>query len=162
MEVYVLVNKKKSIILKILGILCAIAGVLAILLAMVGEIVFWLAAGLCFVGFYFLTICSCEYEYSYFDGELRFARIMNKSSRKQLPSYYMEDVQVLAPIMDRSVHQHLQNSGIKKRDYTTGNPEASVYALVVKGEKGMELIAFEPDDRYLDEVCIKYGQKVVR
>jgi len=162
MEVYVLVDKKQSAFLKVLGVICAITGVFAIVLAMLGEVVFWLVAALCFVGFYILTMCKYEYEYSYFDGEFRFARITNKNARKQFDSYLIEDVQVLAPIMDRSVHSYLQQSGMKKRDYTTGNADARVYALVAKGQKGMELIAFEPDDRYLDEVCIKYRQKVVR
>ena len=162
MEIYVLVEKKQNVLLKIIGILCAIAGVFAALLAMVGEFVFLLVACLCFVCFYFFTMWNCEYEYSYFDGEFRFARIINKSSRKQFQSYAIEDVLVFAPIADRSIHQYLQNSSIKKIDYTTGNKDAKVYALVAKGEKGMQLIAFEPDDRYLDEVCIKYRQKVVR
>ena len=162
MEIYVLVDKKQNPLLKVLGVICAITGVGAIVLSMLGEVLLWLVAALCFAGFYLLTMCKYEYEYSYFDGEFRFARITNKSNRKQFDSYLVEDVLVLAPIMDRSVHSYLQQSGIKKRDYTTGNADASIYALVAKGKKGMELIAFEPDDKYLDEVCVKYRQKVVR
>lgn len=40
---------------------------------------------------------NTEFEYSYFDGELRFAKIKNKSRRKRLGIYSMESVAAIAP-----------------------------------------------------------------
>ena len=37
-----------------------------------------------------------------------------------------------------------------------------VYVAVVKGENGIELVTYEPDEKYIKEVCIKYGHKVKR
>jgi hypothetical protein len=51
---------------------------------------------------------------------------------------------------------------VKKLDYTSGNKEALYYEMVVNDENGTKLIMFEPDDQYLDAVCVKYPQKVVR
>ena len=43
-----------------------------------------------------------EYEYTYFDGEFRIAKIKNKSRRKKVAVVNMEDVLMIAPKGDRS------------------------------------------------------------
>lgn len=103
-----------------------------------------------------------EWEYSYFDGDVRFAKIINKNKRKDLKSYNMEDVTVFAPIDDRSMYNYLNDNSMKVRDFTTGFSNRKVYGMVVKGENGRGLIKFERDEKYLDAVCIKYRQKVIR
>ena len=32
----------------------------------------------------------------------------------------------------------------------------------MKNEDGINMISYEPDDKYLDAICVKYGQKVIR
>ena len=69
---------------------------------------------------------------------------------------------VIAPKDDRSVYQYKNNPQVQTRDLTSGNKDAKVYAMVAKVEEGLHLTYFEPDEKYLDAVCIKYRQKVVR
>jgi hypothetical protein len=103
-----------------------------------------------------------EFEYSYFDGDVRFAKVMNKSRRKSLGSYTMEEVLQIAPAGSRAMYKYENDAAVKKLDYTSGNKETPYYEMVVNDENGMKLIQFEPDDKYLDAVCVKYAQKVAR
>ena len=112
-----------------------------------------------------ITFClylnSKEFEYSYFDGEVRFAKVLNKNRRKSLGSYPMDDVIQIAPAGDRSVSQY-EREGVKVIDYTSHDKDTAYYDMVLKKEGETLLIKFEPDDKYLEAVEFKYRQKVIR
>ena len=74
----------------------------------------------------------------------------------------MDYVQTIAPIEDRSLHNSLKNPNIKVRDLTSGDKSAKVYGILINIEEGQELIKFEPDEKILDAIGMKYGQKVIR
>ena len=99
--------------------------------------------------------------YSYFDGEVRFAKVLNKNRRKSLGSYPMDDVIQIAPAGDRSVSQY-EREGVKVIDYTSHDKDTAYYDMVLKKEGETLLIKFEPDDKYLEAVEFKYRQKVIR
>ena len=161
MEVFVLVPRKKNIILQFFSTLLLVAGVVTVVLSFLGLYLFLPFAIMEVAIGYVLMRRYIEYEYSYFDGDVRFAKIINKSKRKTLKGYSMEDVQIIAPIDDRSVQNYLNDSSVKVRDLRSGNPKAKVYAMVVRDE-GTQLVKFEPDEKYLESVCIKYRQKVIK
>ena len=162
MEVYVLVEKKKNILVKLCAIVSFVLGGLSLLLMVLGGGAFILMAAAFILLGWFLNTRNYEYEYSYFDGEFRFAKILNKSNRKTLKGYVEDEVIVIAPLEDRAVYQYLNNPKAQEKDYTSGNADAKIYVMVAKSEAGINVIKFEPDDKYLDAVCIKYRQKVVR
>lgn len=162
MEVYVLVEKKKSTLLEVCGIAVLVAGIVIFVMAMLGVMEFIPFAIAAVVCGWLLKNASFEYEYSYFDGEFRFAKIANKSRRKELRTYTAEELIVIAPIEDRAVYSYMKDTKVKKLDYTSGQADAKRYAMAAKAEDGIRLILFEPDEKYLDAVCIKYGQKVLR
>lgn len=161
MEVFVLVAKKKNILLQFFSTLLLVTGVVTVVLSFIGLYMFLPFAIMEVAIGYVLSKRYIEYEYSYFDGDVRFAKIINKSKRKTLKGYSMEDVQIIAPIGDRSVQHYLNESGVKVRDMRSGNPKAKVYAMVVRAE-GTQLVKFEPDEQYLDAICIKYRPKVIK
>jgi translation initiation factor IF-1 len=103
-----------------------------------------------------------EFEYSYFDGEVRFARISNKSRRKSLKVFPMDEVATIAPSEDRSVYKYENDNGMRIVDYTSGRKDEPYYVMIRKTGEVTEVIRFEPDEKYLDAVCVKYGQKVIR
>ena len=105
---------------------------------------------------------NTEFEYSYFDGELRFAKIKNKSRRKRLGIYSMESVAAIAPAGDRSVYNYENGNEIKKIDYTSGQKDVPYYDIVIKSPDENVLIKAELDDRFLTEVEKKYRSKVKR
>ena len=161
-EVYVLVPVRKSFATVFAAVFSMVLAILCLLLSCVTM--FMLPFVLVFGGlWYFLTFCSFkEFEYSYFDGEVRFAKIMNKSRRKRIGVYTMEDVVQIAPAGDRSVYKYENDSSLKVKDYTSKVKGRPSYDMVIQKDGGMLLIKFEPDDKYLDAVEVKYKQKVIR
>lgn len=115
----------------------------------------------CGIVWFVLIGNSKEFEYSYFDGEVRFAKVLNKNRRKSLGSYPMDDVIQIAPAGDRSVSQY-EREGVKVIDYTSHDKDTAYYDMVLKKEGETLLIKFEPDDKYLEAVEFKYRQKVIR
>jgi len=163
MEVYVLVPKKKNILVHVCGLASLITGILSLFFTAIGLFVFLPVAVAGIILGVFLRSRNYEYEYSYFDGDFRFAKIYNKQKRKDLRGYNVEDVIVIAPEGDRSLHNYEKNPQVKTRDLTSGyKNEGKVYCLVAKTEERYEMTKFEPDEKYLDSVCVKYRQKVVR
>lgn len=161
MEKFILVEKKKSLLSKLLPGVFIVLAVATVMLALLGRPLFLLFA--CVFAFAFYLTKGCiEFEYSYFDGEVRFAQIMDKSRRKKIALYNMDETIIITPEGDRSIYNYENNPEIKVRNLTSGDPEAKVYVMVTKGDKGMELVRFEPDEEILDEICKKYAQKVNR
>ena len=105
---------------------------------------------------------NIEFEYTYYDGDLHIAKIINKAKRKNIVSVNMEDVLMIAPKGDRSIYKYENDNSFKYKDLTSSSPEAKVYKVVFKGEKGMCCYAFEPDEEMLDEIRIKYPRAVVK
>lgn len=162
LEVYVLVERKKSLIMKILTVFCFVAGAYLMYVSLLGLIIFFaLAAPLLALGV-FLKNRSIEHEYSYFDGDFRFAKIISKQKRKELIGYDIENIVIIAPKGDRSLYQYENNPQVKTRDLSSKTKDAKLYGMVAKTEEGYHMTWFEPDERYLDAVCIKYRQKVIR
>lgn len=162
LEVYVLVEKQKTLVMKFLTILCFVIGAYFMYATLVGLIIFFAIAVPFLALGWFLHTRSIEFEYSYFDGDFRFAKIISKQKRKELIGYEADNIIVIAPKGDRTLHQYENNPQVKTRDLTSGKKNGQVYAMVAKVEEGIHVTLFEPDDKYLDAVCIKYRQKVVR
>lgn len=162
LEVYVIVEKQKSIIMKGLTMLAFVMALYCLVASLLGAYFFMPVAILFFALGWFWKNRSIEFEYSYFDGEFRFAKVISKQKRKQLRGYEADNVMVLAPKGDRSLYNYEKNSQVKIIDLTSGNKDAKVYGIVAKVEEGLQLLWFEPDEKYIDAVCIKYRQKVVR
>ena len=162
LEVYVLVEKQKTLMMKILTVVCFVIGAYFMYATLRGLIIFF-AISVPFLALgWFLKGRAMEYEYSYFDGDFRFAKIYNKQKRKELIGYEADNVIVIAPRGDRCLYQYENNPQVKTRDLTSGNKDAKVYTMIAKVEDGLHMTLFEPDEKYLDAVCIKYRQKVVR
>lgn len=163
LEVFVLVKKKRSILMQFA---CAVVFMLALITLFFSCFIQFLiiaAVVLACIWYLMQFQTNLEYEYSYFDGEVRFAKIMNKSYRKTLRSYSMDEVIAIAPSGDRSVYRYEMNSKIKCKNYTSGYAGEPYYVMVVHAQGiGDLMIKFQPDEEYLDAVCMKYGQKVVR
>ena len=162
LEVYVLVNKKKSFFERCLCNGLFVLGAVLLYATLFYSFVLISISVLFFILGVLFTRRSIEFEYSYFDGDVRFAKIISKSKRKDLRGYVMDNVLVIAPEGDRSVYNYENDAQAKKRDLSSGQKNAKVYVMVAKTEHGMEITKFEPDEKYLDAVCIKYPQKVIR
>ena len=162
LEVYVIVPVRKKMWETFLGIFTLVLGIMSLVLACF-SLIFAIPMLIFGIIGILLTFCSNkEYEYSYFDGEVRFAKIMNKSCRKRLAVYSMDEVSQIAPAGDRSVYRYETDNTVKVLDYTSKIKDQPYYEMVVQKEANTYLITFEPDDKYLDAAQVKYAQKVIR
>jgi len=161
-EVYVLVEKRKPAVFTFFAVFSIVMAILSVMALVLGIYFFLPTAVFGFLLGYFFHTRNYEYEYSFFDDDVRFAKIINKARRKKLPGYKMSEVIMIAPTGDRSVYNYENDSKAKIRRLNSGFPNAKVYVMVAKGEKGTELVYFEPDEKYLDAVCVKNGHKVKR
>ena len=159
MEVFTLIARKKNVALVFVSyLLVALAAIslLTICIGFIPGILFGLIAHL------MIMAQNTEFEYSYFDGELRFAKIKNKSRRKRLGIYSMEAVAAIAPAGDRSVYNYENGNELKEIDYTSGQKDVPYYDIVIKSPDENVLIKAELDDKFLTEVEKKYRSKVKR
>lgn len=162
LEIYVLVRKRPSIGILLLNALVLSLAIVSLLLSCTVPFAILLAVALAGAWYLIFMETKLEYEYSYFDGEARFAKVMNKSRRKSLNTYSMDEVIIIAPAGDRSVANYENDSKVKCKNYTSHFKDVPYYDMVVRTGDGTVLVKFEPDDDYLNAVCIKYSQKVVR
>lgn len=162
LEVYVLVPVKKSVGTIFLGIFGLVGAVLSLVLSCFSAVFAVLFVVFAVVGYWFTFQTNKEFEYSYFDGEVRFAKVINKSRRKRLAVYTMDEVLQIAPSEDRSVSGYGAGSTVKVKDYTSHRKGVPCYVMVLNNGGQMLAIHFEPDDQYLDAVMLKYPQKVIR
>lgn len=161
-EVYVLIERQRSVMTRIFAYIALGLCIGTFLISLVVPL--FLTAGIILaIVWYFLQFRSFkEYEYSFFDGDVKFAKIMNKSRRKRLKTLTMDEVVMIAPAGDRGLYKYENDHNVKKIDYTSGKRDIPYYQMVTKHENEMSIISFEPDEKYLDAVCVKYSQKVVR
>lgn len=163
-EKLVIVPKRKTTAKKILNITWFVLACLMLVLSMwVNPILFFIPAVVFGVLWYYTGFKGdIEYEYTYYDGELRFARIKAKSRRKGIAKVQMEDVLAFAPKGDRSVYKYENDRNLPCKNIASGNSDARVYELVCKGEKGLLRYEFEPDEEMLDEIMVKYPRSVIK
>jgi hypothetical protein len=111
---------------------------------------------------YFLHTRNYEFEYSFFDDEVRFAKIINKSRRKKLPGYKMAEVMAIAPKGHDRVSQYEKDNTAAVRNLCSGFKDARIYVMAAKDKDGIELVYFEPDETYLNEICKRYPSRVTK
>ena len=143
-------------------IFAALAVVSFLLICQGVALGFLIAVAFGFISYFIFMSQNVEYEYSYFDGELRFAKIKNKSRRKHLATYSMESVVTIAPAGDRSVYNYENGGELKTVDYSSGLKDIPYYDIVIKSPDANVLIKAELDDKFITEVEKKYRSKVKR
>lgn len=161
MEVYNLIRRKNSAFDKIMPYIMLAFEVFCLSLILINALALLFALAFAALWFYFQGRTHTEYEYSYFDGEMRFARITGKSKRKALGEIEMASVEKIAPAGDASLAGFKNNSSLKVKDYTSRSG-APYYEMIAKHDGNVVLFKLELDEKILDAICRKYASKVVR
>lgn len=108
------------------------------------------------VGVYYFTHIltsrlNKEFEYIFTKDNIDIDVIMNKSKRKRLISFTVNQIEVLASVKDEAYNNTLKGAFDKTIDATSGNKDANVYFAVVD-KNGRNLVKFEPSYTILESL----------
>lgn len=102
--------------------------------------------------FFLLPRLEVEFEYLYVNGELDIDAIYSKQKRKRIGSYDMEELEILAPEKSHALDHYLSQSGVKIRDFTSGDPQTKSYIMIFSKEQKREILKVELNDVILNDV----------
>lgn len=91
-------------------------------------------------GAYFVNMFTdLEYEYLYVDRELVVDKVMAKSRRKQVDSYSMDRMEILAPVKSHQLDSY-KNRSVKVKDYSIGQELQPDQRYAMYYEGGVKVI----------------------
>ena len=108
-----------------------------------GGIMMLAIVGIYYGAFKLSSRMNKEFEYIITGDSLDIDVIMNRTSRKRLISFSVEDLEILASEKDAMYNEALKESFPKVIDATTGRRDANIYFAVVE-KKERTLLKFEP------------------
>jgi hypothetical protein len=148
-----------TIALRVLMIFLALIGVLLIMLQ--NTILLFLAVALIAAIMYIFPRLSIEYEYIYCDGQLDFDKIMGNAKRKTVKRIQFEQVELLAPKGSHSLDQFTHIQCVVK-DFSSNSKDVKPYVIVAKDGNTVTKYLFEPNQKMIDMIKMKYPRKVSR
>ncbi len=113
-----------------------------------------------FVAYWLFQRMSTEFEYVVVNDEISLEVIFGKSKRKKGWEGTMDDVQIICPA-DYPDLKYYEVKDMKNLDYSSHMPGARVYAMVIKTERGVGKILFEPTDKMLQILRNRAPRKVI-
>ena len=148
----ILIKRNTPVGNKILkGLLIALAAISIFI-----GLVFWplliVGAVLVVVCWLFVPKLEVEYEYLYVNGELDIDAIYSKQKRKKMGSYDASELEILAPENSHELDSFRNRKDLKVHDYSSMEENAKTFGMVINGEKGMELIYFDPNEAILKDM----------
>ena len=102
--------------------------------------------------FFVIPGFDLEYEYLYVNGELDVDKIMSKQKRKRAARYDIKEMEIIAPKNSHELDSYKNNKMIKVQDFSSQDETAKIYGMVVKGDKSLELVYFEPNEAILKDM----------
>ncbi len=126
----IIVRRKTTALQKALRVCSVVFTVLFVLLIFVFGWPFLFASAAMGVAAYFIWLeCEVDYEYDYVEKELRISKIQRKSNRKELATYDLNQLEIMAPARSHELDSRRRGQA-KVIDYSSGDPEAKdLYAL---------------------------------
>lgn len=106
----------------------------------------------CLTGFYWMGKMNTEYEYLLADKQFSVDCIYNKSRRKKMAEYHMEEIMAIAPEHSEKI-QNYERQVKKVTDISSGRHDANRYAFICQKSGVYEKVIFEPDDNLIH--CFK-------
>lgn len=138
-----------------LFIVCAVCS-FALLFFGFGSILSMLLAIVCAaLSAFFYTMAQnarVEYDYTFTNGTLDIAKILNEKKRKKVASIDVTAILEMKPITSDAFQAHFENRKIRKVNLFLNRGEHLYYMLFIKDEEKV-IVVFEPDQRMLE--CMK-------
>ncbi|MBQ9643841.1 MAG: hypothetical protein IJV26_07360 [Lachnospiraceae bacterium] len=160
----VVVSRKPNTLFKFLRVLLIMLAVCFLFLGLVGIMAAFIPGIGCLVGYYFVNMnVGIDYEYSYVQKELRIAKIMNKERRKEVATYDLEKMEILAPVRSWHLDSYKNRQIAKDVDYSSGEEKQPdpCYYLYLEGNTRVKLeLEGEEATQLLDAVKQMAPRKV--
>lgn len=148
-------GKDKVIKFLLIGVIAATAVVGVII-----PLVWVLTLGLGIATYFILPNLDLEYEYVYVNGELDIDKIMAKSKRKRVQSFDLAKMEIMAPVNSHRMDYQNHNTKLKVLDFSSGNKEHKVYAMIIPDEKEICKVLLETDQTLLENIQKSCPRKV--
>lgn len=103
-----------------------------------------------------------EYEYSFYDGDIRIAKIRDKRKRRELLHLVGDDVILVAPEGHEALRTYENpNVTYTRMDVSSHEKDREAYLLICKDRKEICKVRFEPDKRLLAAMKEKCPRKIM-
>jgi hypothetical protein len=113
--------------------------------ALIAFVIFGGSAVLMWFGKDYLRV---EYEYSFTNGVVDIAQVINNRRRKELVSFKTKEAEMVASIEDPKLLNFEKREGIKKVKAVL-NPDSRIYYAVFRKNEVQYLLYFEPSPEFL-------------
>jgi len=91
-----------------------------------------------------------EYDYTFTNGILDIAKIINNSKRKKLLSVDVREFEVIAPISDEGFKRMLHHKGIQNRYNYFLNRGSGLYYGIFTQDGAKSMLVFEPSEKLVE------------
>lgn len=151
----VIVKRKttaKDYILKTVLIVLTVLAALSAIVLPLGIIGFLIFIAFGVADYFLLPTFDVEYEYLYVNGELDVDKILSKQKRKRVFRGDIKGLEIMAPSQSHALDYYNNNKNLKTYDFSSGEEGAKTYTMILKGEKEMQRVIFEPNDVILRDM----------
>ena len=149
--------KPYDLVIRILVILLIIAVAIGGM-PFIGMTSFLLAVLIAILAYYFIfPRLSVEYEYTLLNHDMQIDVIYNKAKRKSKLGIDIQAAEIIAPKGSPRLNSYKPD---KIFDYTSGNPSAKAYAIMMPMDQKNVCIYIEPDAKMVDHMKQWMGMKM--
>ena len=144
----IVVNKKTDTLLKIMRVLTIVLAVCFVIGGfLIGAMIVGLILGVaCGIAAYFVWLNNVvDYEYVYVEKELRIAKILQKEKRKELVSYPLDKIEILAPSRSWRLDPY-KGRQMETADYSSGYEDRMEYQYTLITDNKKILLELEGED----------------
>lgn len=146
-----------DILIRILTI-AFIALVAMIGMLFLGFLAFFIAVLLAMGAYYFIfPRLNVEYEYTLLNYDIDVAAIYSKEKRKNITSFDIRQAEIVAPKGSPRLNSYHPS---KTLDFSSGEADAKVYAIMIPVESGVNCFLLEPDRTMLEHIKDWTGMKL--
>ena len=139
-------------------VILVIVAVAVLGMPFIGFLSFVIAVILAVVAYYFIfPKLNVEYEYIILNHDLQIDAIYNKAKRKRQQSIDIQGAEIIAPKGTPRLNSYKPD---KVYDYSSGNPDAKAYAIMMPMDQKNICIYIEPDAKMTDHMKQWMGMKM--
>lgn len=159
-EVVVRRNTTVCDILYVLAWVCLIAfGLVALMsfqflfaaFSMATLFMFLASAGIAVLIFIFKDYLKMEYEYTFTNGALDFARVFRNASRKELGSMNVQNVAACGHVAHQSFQRYLSMQGVSKKNWFL-NRDGNLFYFYYEKAGQKNIIVIEPSEELVEMI----------